>query len=254
MNKKISEIKAEFEAADKAMLNELYAKYEKDERTGVVNLIKKYKKQEQKLCKERERIENMRIYERKYADFSYICGIDEVGRGPLAGPVVAGAVILPKDCEILYLNDSKKLSEKRREELYDEIMEKAIATGIGIVSPARIDEINILQATYEAMRIAIQQLETEPDLLLNDAVTIPEVTIRQVPIVKGDAKSVSIAAASIIAKVTRDRLMVWYDDVLSGYGFASNKGYGSAEHITALKTLGATPIHRMSFIKNFVCD
>ena len=222
MNKKISEIKAEFEATDKVMLNELYAKYEKDERTGVVNLIQKYKKQEQKLCMERERIENMRIYERKYAHFSYICGIDEVGRGPLAGPVVAGAVILPKDCEILYLNDSKKLSEKRREELYDEIMEKAIATGIGIVSPARIDEINILQATY------------------------------QVPIIKGDAKSVSIAAASIIAKVTRDRLMVQYDDVLPGYGFASNKGYGSAEHITALKTLGATPIHRMSFIKNFV--
>lgn len=254
MNKKISEIKAEFEATDKVMLNELYAKYEKDERTGVVNLIQKYKKQEQKLCMERERIENMRIYERKYAHFSYICGIDEVGRGPLAGPVVAGAVILPKDCEILYLNDSKKLSEKRREELYDEIMEKAIATGIGIVSPARIDEINILQATYEAMRIAIQQLEIEPDLLLNDAVTIPGVTIDQVPIIKGDAKSVSIAAASIIAKVTRDRLMVQYDDVLPGYGFASNKGYGSAEHITALKTLGATPIHRMSFIKNFVCD
>lgn len=252
MNKKISEIKAEFEATDKVMLNELYAKYEKDERTGVVNLIQKYKKQEQKLCMERERIENMRIYERKYAHFSYICGIDEVGRGPLAGPVVAGAVILPKDCEILYLNDSKKLSEKRREELYDEIMEKAIATGIGIVSPARIDEINILQATYEAMRIAIQQLEIEPDLLLNDAVTIPGVTIDQVPIIKGDAKSVSIAAASIIAKVTRDRLMVQYDDVLPGYGFASNKGYGSAEHITALKTLGATPIHRMSFIKNFV--
>lgn len=252
MNKKISEIKAEFEATDKVMLNELYAKYEKDQRTGVVNLIQKYKKQEQKLCMERERIENMRIYERKYAHFSYICGIDEVGRGPLAGPVVAGAVILPKDCEILYLNDSKKLSEKRREELYDEIMEKAIATGIGIVSPARIDEINILQATYEAMRIAIQQLEIEPDLLLNDAVTIPGVTIDQVPIIKGDAKSVSIAAASIIAKVTRDRLMVQYDDVLPGYGFASNKGYGSAEHITALKTLGATPIHRMSFIKNFV--
>ena len=132
------------------------------------------------------------------------------------------------------------------------LWKKAIATGIGIVSPARIDEINILQATYEAMRIAIQQLETEPDLLLNDAVTIPGVTIDQVPIIKGDAKSVSIAAASIIAKVTRDRLMVQYDDVLPGYGFASNKGYGSAEHITALKTLGATPIHRMSFIKNFV--
>ena len=252
MNKKISEIKAEFEKADREQRTFLYEKYAEDERSGVINLIARYKKQEQKLCMERERIENMRIYERKYAHFSYICGIDEVGRGPLAGPVVAGAVILPKDCEILYLNDSKKLSEKRREELYDEIMEKAIATGIGIVSPARIDEINILQATYEAMRIAIQQLETEPDLLLNDAVTIPGVTIDQVPIIKGDAKSVSIAAASIIAKVTRDRLMVQYDDVLPGYGFASNKGYGSAEHITALKTLGATPIHRMSFIKNFV--
>ena len=252
MNKKISEIKAEFEATDKVMLNELYAKYEKDERTGVVNLIQKYKKQEQKLCMERERIENMRIYERKYAHFSYICGIDEVGRGPLAGPVVAGAVILPKDCEILYLNDSKKLSEKRREELYDEIMEKAVAAAVGMASPARIDEINILQATYEAMREAISKLAVEPGILLNDAVTIPGVTIDQVPIIKGDAKSVSIAAASIIAKVTRDRLMVQYDDVLPGYGFASNKGYGSAEHITALKTLGATPIHRMSFIKNFV--
>lgn len=252
MNKKISEIKAEFEAADTTKRNELYVLYEKDERAGVVNLIQKYKKQEEKLKEERKRIENMRIYERKYADFSYICGIDEVGRGPLAGPVVAGAVILPRDCEILYLNDSKKLSEKRREELYDEIMEKAIATGIGIVSPARIDEINILQATYEAMRIAIEQLQSQPDLLLNDAVTIPEVSIQQVPIIKGDAKSVSIAAASVIAKVTRDRLMVQYDEVLPGYGFASNKGYGSAEHIAALKKLGATPIHRMSFIKNFV--
>lgn len=252
MNKKISEIKAEFEAADTTKRNELYVLYEKDERAGVVNLIQKYKKQEEKLKEERKRIENMRIYERKYADFSYICGIDEVGRGPLAGPVVAGTVILPRDCEILYLNDSKKLSEKRREELYDEIMEKAIATGIGIVSPARIDEINILQATYEAMRIAIGQLQPQPDLLLNDAVTIPEVSIQQVPIIKGDAKSVSIAAASVIAKVTRDRLMVQYDEVLPGYGFASNKGYGSAEHIAALKKLGATPIHRMSFIKNFV--
>ena len=251
MNKKISEIKAEFEATDKVMLNELYAKYEKDERTGVVNLIQKYKKQEQKLCMERERIENMRIYERKYAHFSYICGIDEVGRGPLAGPVVAGAVILPKDCEILYLNDSKKLSEKRREELYDEIMEKAIATGIGIVSPARIDEINILQATYEAMREAIGKLSPAPDLLLNDAVTIPGVNIRQVPIIKGDAKSISIGAASIVAKVTRDRLMEQYADVFPEYDFASNKGYGSAAHIAALKQYGPTPIHRHSFIKNF---
>ncbi len=214
--------------------------------------LERIKKQEEKLEAERRRMEDMYIYERKYADFQYICGIDEVGRGPLAGPVVAGAVILPKDCDILYLNDSKKLSEKKRETLYDEIMEKAVATGIGIVGPNVIDEINILQATYEAMRIAISNLKVRPDLLLNDAVTIPEVDIRQVPIIKGDAKSASIAAASIIAKVTRDRLMVQYDEVLPGYGFASNKGYGSAAHIQALKDMGATPIHRQSFIKNFI--
>ena len=181
-----------------------------------------------------------------------MCGIDEVGRGPFAGPVVAGAVILPEDSQILYLNDSKKISEKKREVLYDEIMEKAIATGTGMVSPQRIDEINILQATYEAMRMAISNLSIKPDILLNDAVTIPDVEIVQVPIIKGDAKSVSIAAASIIAKVTRDRLMVEYDEVLPGYGFASNKGYGTREHIEALKELGPTPIHRMSFIHKYV--
>ena len=208
----------------------------------------------EKLEAERARLALMREYEDTYAACTAICGIDEAGRGPLAGPVVAGAAILPVDCEILFLNDSKKLSEKRREALFTEIKEKAVAWSVGIVGPDLIDEINILQATYEAMRMAIGNLKVQPDLLLNDAVTIPEVEIPQVPIIKGDAKSVSIAAASIIAKVTRDRLMVWYDDVLSGYGFASNKGYGSAEHITALKTLGATPIHRMSFIKNFVCD
>ena len=165
---------------------------------------------------------------------------------------MAGAVILPKDCDILYLNDSKKLSEKMRETLYEEIMEKAVATGIGIVGPARIDEINILQATYEAMRMAISNLKVQPDLLLNDAVTIPEVDMKQVPIIKGDAKSASIAAASIIAKVTRDRLMVEYDKVLPGYDFASNKGYGSSTHIQAIQEIGATPIHRQSFIKNFI--
>ena len=248
----ISDIKREFEQADKQMLSFLYEVYADDKRAGVVSLIAKYKKQEEKLEAEKKRMEDMYIYERKYADFQYICGIDEVGRGPLAGPVVAGAVILPKDCDILYLNDSKKLSEKMRESLYDEIMEKAVATGIGIIGPGRIDEINILQATYEAMRMAIGNLKVRPDLLLNDAVKIPEVTIRQVPIIKGDAKSASIAAASIIAKVTRDRLMVQYDEVLPGYGFAGNKGYGSAEHIRAIGELGATPIHRQSFIKNFV--
>ncbi len=165
---------------------------------------------------------------------------------------MAAAVILPKDCDILYINDSKKLSAAKREELYDVIMEKAVSVGIGMVGPERIDEINILQATYEAMRQAIGQLDPQPDLLLNDAVTIPKVEIRQVPIIKGDAKSISIGAASIIAKVTRDRLMENYEDIYPGYGFAANKGYGSAEHIAALKKLGPTLIHRVTFIKNFV--
>ena len=212
------------------------------------------RKQQEKLEKEMERIKGMSVYETEYSDCTYICGIDEVGRGPLAGPVVAGAVILPKDEPILYLNDSKKLSEKKREQLYDEIMEKAVAVGIGMVSPARIDEINILQATYEAMREAISKLSVKPDLLLNDAVTIPEVEIRQIPIIKGDAKSVSIAAASIVAKVTRDRLMAEYDGVIPGYDFAKNKGYGTKTHIEALKSQGASPIHRRTFIKNFVSE
>ena len=212
----------------------------------------KLKKQQERLEKEIARTKAMSTFEEEYKDYPYICGIDEVGRGPLAGPVVAGAVILPKDDMILYLNDSKKLSEKKREMLYDEIMNRAVATGIGMASPARIDEINILQATYEAMRMAIANLKVRPDILLNDAVTIPKVDILQVPIIKGDAKSISIAAASIIAKVTRDRLMVEYDKVLPGYDFASNKGYGTKAHIAGLKELGPTPIHRRSFIHNYV--
>lgn len=214
------------------------------------------RKKEEKLRKELERLEVMSAYEKEYAQYTHICGIDEVGRGPLAGPVVACAVVLPKDVTILYLNDSKKLSEKKRELLYDEIMEKAVAVGIGAVGPARIDEINILQATYEAMRMAIEDLTEKlgkkPDLLLNDAVTIPEVDIPQVPIIKGDAKSISIAAASIVAKVTRDHLMIEYDQVLPGYDFAKNKGYGTKAHIAGLKELGATPIHRKTFITHFV--
>ena len=206
----------------------------------------------EKLEKELERLSLMREFERQYEDCAFICGIDEAGRGPLAGPVAAGAAILPKDCQILYLNDSKKLSESRREELFLEIKEKAIAWSVGIVGPERIDEINILQATYEAMRMAIGNLKVEPDLLLNDAVTIPGVDICQVPIIKGDAKSVSIAAASIIAKVTRDRLMVEYDAVMPGYDFAANKGYGTKKHIEGLKELGPSPIHRMTFIKKYI--
>jgi ribonuclease HII len=209
-------------------------------------------KRAEKLEKEKRRIEEMCVYEKEYADCEYICGIDEVGRGPLAGPVVACAVVLPKDARILYVNDSKKLSEKKREELFDIITSEAVSFGIGVVDWKTIDEINILQATYEAMRQAINNLSVKPDILLNDAVTIPGVDIKQVPIIKGDAKSLSIASASIVAKVTRDRMMVEYDKTYPEYDFASNKGYGTAAHIAALKQFGATPIHRKTFIKNLV--
>ncbi len=252
METKINEIKKLFQAATEDKLPELIAAYGEDKRSGVQALITKAQKQLAALEKERARTESLKVYEKQYETFGYVCGIDEVGRGPLAGPVVAGAVILPKDCQILYLNDSKQLSEKKREELYEVIIREAVAYGLGFSTPERIDEINILQATYEAMREAISKLQVLPDILLNDAVTIPEVTIRQIPIIKGDAKSVSIAAASIIAKVTRDRLMVQYDSIYPEYGFASNKGYGAAAHIEALKKYGPTPIHRKSFIKNFV--
>lgn len=249
--KKIGVIKEELQAAEETMLPSFITEYQKDERAGVQKLVQQAQKRLDNLAKERARIETLKKYEREYEACGYICGIDEVGRGPLAGPVVAGAVILPKDCNILYINDSKKLSEKKREELYDIIMEQAVATGIGMVGSGRIDEINILQATYEAMREAIHNLSVTPDILLNDAVTIPEVPIHQIPIIKGDAKSISIGAASIIAKVTRDRLMVEYDKVMPEYGFASNKGYGSKEHIEALKKYGPSPIHRRSFITHF---
>lgn len=249
---KISDIKNAFAGASESELIGLIQKYQTDERTGVLKIVESYQKQIKKLADERARLYAMKEFERQYSQYSFICGVDEVGRGPLAGPVIASAVILPKDCEILYLNDSKQLSEKKREELYEEIMEKAISVGIGSASHETIDRINILQATYEAMRQAILDLNVVPDVLLNDAVHIPEVFIEQVSIIKGDARSVSIAAASVIAKVTRDRLMAQYDEVFPGYDFASNKGYGSAKHIQALKEIGPSPIHRRSFIKNFV--
>jgi len=206
----------------------------------------------EKLEAELKRIEALKQYEKEYEHFGNVCGIDEVGRGPFAGPVVACAVILPKDCNILYINDSKKLSEKRREELYDIIIKEAVAYGIGIKDNRRIDEINILQATYEAMREAINNLSVKPDVLLNDAVTIPGVDIKQVPIIKGDAKSISIGAASIVAKVTRDRMMAEFDGKYPGYEFAKNKGYGTAAHIEGLKKYGPCEIHRRSFIHNYI--
>ncbi|MCI8310991.1 MAG: ribonuclease HII [Lachnospiraceae bacterium] len=209
-------------------------------------------KQQKKLQEELIRLDGMKHYERMYQSYGILCGIDEVGRGPLAGPVVASAVILSEDTEILYLNDSKKLTQRRRELLYDEIMEKALAVGVGVISHQRIDEINILQATYEAMQEAVAKLAIVPDVLLNDAVTIPKLTQKQVPIVKGDAKSISIAAASIIAKVTRDRMMEAYDSKYPGYHFASNKGYGSKVHIEAIKELGPCEIHRRTFLRNIL--
>ena len=232
-------------------LKELADRYREDERSGVCALVQRAQKQLDALEKERGRMWEMKSYERMYEAEGLVCGIDEAGRGPLAGPVVAGAVILPKK-ELLYLNDSKQLSAKKREELYGVILREAVAVGVGYASPERIDEINILQATYEAMREALAQLSAEPAVLLNDAVTIPGVSIRQVPIIRGDAKSASIAAASIVAKVTRDRLMEKYDAVFPQYGFAAHKGYGAAAHIEALKKYGPCPIHRRSFIGHFL--
>lgn len=206
----------------------------------------------ERLEAEIKRTELMKEFDREYKIYGTICGIDEAGRGPLCGPVVAAAVILPDEYNILYINDSKKLSETKREEVYKEIDKYAVAYGVGIVPPERIDEINILQATYEAMRTAIHKLSVTPDILLNDAVTIPMVDIKQVPIIKGDAKSQSIAAASIVAKVTRDHLMEEYDKLYPEYGFAKHKGYGTAAHIKAIKEYGPCPIHRRTFIKNFI--
>lgn len=248
--KSIQEISKELQAADDSLLPVLLKEYETDERKGVQKLLLGIKKQQEALEKEKLRMEKMKQYERQYQECTYICGIDEVGRGPLAGPVVACAVVLPKECGLLYINDSKKLSEKKREELYEQILKEAVAVGLGSKEPEVIDRVNILQATYLAMQDAVNNLSVTPDILLNDAVTIPGIAIRQVPIIKGDAKSISIAAASIVAKVTRDRLMKEYALKYPEYDFASNKGYGSAKHIEALKKYGATPIHRQSFIKN----
>ncbi len=264
MAEKIDVIKAALESTAPEQLEDVIALYAEDTRSGVHKLIEQARKKKEKFLAECARVDGMLVYEREYGEYNIVCGIDEVGRGPLAGPVVAACVALPKNCRILYLNDSKQLSEKKREELFPEILDKAVAYGVGCVSHTVIDEINILQATYRAMREAVVTLAKDcgaPEVLLNDAVIIPGVQelfpekkecIRQVPIVKGDAKSLSIAAASVVAKVTRDRMMVEFDKVYPGYGFAGNKGYGSAEHIEKLKQDGPCPIHRRSFIKGIL--
>ena len=226
--------------------------YADDVRAGVQAALQRARNRLAAEQAEDERLQRMLTFERQYAAYGPVCGIDEAGRGPLAGPVVAAAVILPEGTVIRGCNDSKQLSPKKRDELFDEIREKALSFGIGIVDNVRIDEINILQADYEAMREAVRQLDPQPAVLLNDAVTIPGLSMRQVNLVHGDARSLSIAAASILAKVTRDRLMEEMDETYPGYGFAGHKGYGSAAHIEALRRLGPCPIHRRTFIGHFV--
>lgn len=264
MSVKIDRIKEELKQASNDALEEVISRYASDERSGVQKLIAQARKKKELYLAECERVQAMLAYERTYSEYQVVCGIDEVGRGPLAGPVVAAAVVLPKDCQILYLNDSKQLSEKKREELFPEILEKAVAYGVGCADHCTIDRINILQATFQAMREALKSMAMQcgaPDVLLNDAVTIPGVnelfpekngSILQVPIIKGDAKSLSIAAASVVAKVTRDHMMIELDRLYPGYGFAGNKGYGSAEHMEKLRKDGPCPIHRASFIKGIL--
>jgi len=210
-------------------------------------------KKKQAYEKEMSRLQELSRYETEafVQGYRYVAGIDEAGRGPLAGPVVAACVILPEGCLIEGLNDSKKLSPSKRDRLYDIIMEKAVSAGIGIIDEKSIDELNILNATKLAMKNAVEQVKPKPDLLLIDAVHLKELDIPQTSIIKGDALSISIAAASVIAKVTRDRLIDEADSMYPLYGFKAHKGYGTEEHIKAIKKHGICPIHRISFTKNF---
>lgn len=225
---------------------------DKDSRKSVKKYALKLKKQQERINKELERLQGLWKIERKAFDFGYnlVAGLDEAGRGPLAGPVVAAAVILPKNKMILGVNDSKKISEKKREELFEIICKSALSVGVGIVDNKTIDQINIFNATKLAMKKAIYSLEIKPDLLLIDALELADINIKQKSIIKGDSKSISIAAASIIAKVTRDNLVKEYDKKFAGYNFSKHKGYGTKEHYEAIKKYGITSIHRKSFLKN----
>ncbi|MCR5586341.1 MAG: ribonuclease HII [Lachnospiraceae bacterium] len=244
----IQSIKDSLLALSREERSKRFSFYEADERKGVQNLIKKLKRDDELLDKEIERIKKLKEFELKLSNGGLVCGVDEVGRGPLAGPVVTAAVVLPIDSEILYINDSKKLSKKKREELYDIIISEALCYRIGLRSHERIDEINIRNATIEAMEEAVNSLEVVPAVVLVDALTLPKVTYPQKNIIKGDAKSYSIGAASIVAKVTRDRMMEELDSKYPGYGFSKNSGYGTKEHMDALREIGPSEIHRKSFL------
>lgn len=250
----VGEIKNMLESCPVEKLPERLLGISKDSRKGVQALAARFQKKYDAYLAELERLETLLVYEREcYAQgWKWVAGIDEVGRGPLAGPVVAAAVILPENHKIIGIDDSKKLSAKKREALCATIQKEAAAWAVGVVSHERIDEINILQATYEAMRQAIAGLQIQPDVILADAVTIPQITIPQKAIVKGDAKSISIGAASIVAKVTRDHMMEAMAELYPGYDFASNKGYGSQKHLAGIAQYGICPIHRRTFVQRFL--
>ncbi|HFI0172354.1 TPA: ribonuclease HII [Streptococcus suis] len=249
--KEVTALLAQVDSLDSPVWSDLA----QDDRAGVQAAIKKRRKELEKEVAEDARLEAMLSYERALYEngVEFIAGIDEVGRGPLAGPVVAAAVILPKGCKIRYLNDSKKIPKSKHEAIYQEVMERAVAVGVGIKDAAVIDQVNIYEATKLAMLEALGQLIQEPEHLLIDAMKL-DTKIPQTSIIKGDANSLSIAAASIVAKVTRDKMMADYDKEFSGYGFAKNAGYGTSEHLEGLNQLGITPIHRKSFepIKSMV--
>ncbi|MGT2711606.1 ribonuclease HII [Streptococcus oriscaviae] len=243
----IKEVKAQLALID-SLDSPVWAQLAKDERSGVQTAIQKRQKELEKEAAEDARLKAMLSYEKALYEkgLDWIAGIDEVGRGPLAGPVVAAAVILPKGCKIRYLNDSKKIPKTKHEAIYQEVMQQAVAVGIGIKDAQIIDQVNIYEATKLAMLEALGKLNPAPHHLLIDAMKL-DTPIPQQSIIKGDANSLSIAAASIVAKVTRDRLMADYDQTYPGYGFSKNAGYGTAEHLEGLKQQGVTPIHRKTF-------
>ncbi|HFU3730042.1 TPA: ribonuclease HII [Streptococcus suis] len=249
--KEVTALLAQVDSLDSQVWDQLA----QDDRAGVQAAIKKRRKELEKEAAEDARLEAMLSYEKALYEngVELIAGIDEVGRGPLAGPVVAAAVILPKGCKIRYLNDSKKIPKSKHEAIYQEVMERALAVGVGVKDAAVIDQVNIYEATKLAMLEALGKLNQEPEHLLIDAMKL-DTPLPQTSIIKGDANSLSIAAASIVAKVTRDKMMADYDKEFAGYGFAKNAGYGTAEHLEGLSKLGITPIHRKTFepIKSMV--